>query len=258
MSLKFYPIYRRELKSYLSTPAVYVVIALYFFMSGLIFYGILDSFSQASGSAEIRKEMGIERVNFTLHVVGQLFYSMNFLMIFVVPIVTMRLLAEEKKSGTFELLKSLPFTDWNIVTAKFLAAYTLLASMIIASGYYIVVMARYGSPEMPVVSVAFFGALVSAAGYAAIGLFASSLTENQIVSSLVAFVLLLGFFLVGEVAPPSSGGWGRFLEMISMRYHTDQFTRGLLRMEDIAYFIMLVAIFLFLTCRSLEIRRWKI
>src|SRR6266487_1352770 len=120
MLLKFYPIYRRELKSYLTSPAVYVVVALYFFLSGLIFYGILNSFSEASGSAEIRKEMGIERVNFTLHVVGQLFYSINFLLIFVVPIVTMRLLAEEKKSGTFELLKSRPFTDWNIVIAKFL------------------------------------------------------------------------------------------------------------------------------------------
>jgi hypothetical protein len=74
----------------------------------------------------------------------------------------------------------------------------------------------------------------------------------------VAFVALLGFFLIGEIVPSSSGGWGRLLEFLSLRYHTDQFARGLLRLEDIAYFAMLTAIFLFLTCRSLELRRWRV
>lgn len=256
--LKFFPIYRRELKSYLTSPTVYVCVALFLFMSGLIFYGIMNDFSRASADAEYRRENNIATLNFSLLVVRQMFFAINFLLIFIVPIFTMRQLAEEKKTGTFELLKSLPFTDWNIVMAKFLSAYTVVAGMIIISGYYGLVMLKYGDPEMPVFAVAMLGALLASAAYTAIGLFASALSENQIVSAIVAFVLLLFFFLVGEFIPPASQGIGRLLEILSMRYHTDQFARGLLRLEDAAYFTLLVVIFLFLTTRTLEIRRWRV
>lgn len=255
---KFFPVYRRELKSYLTSPTVYVCVAMYLFMSGLIFYGIMSDFSRLSGDEQARQAENITIMNFTVQVIGQTFFAINFLLIFIVPIFTMRQLAEEKKSGTFELLKSLPFTDWNIVIAKFLSAYTVVAGMLILSSYYALLMIRYGEPEVPVLMVAMVGALLASAAYTAIGLFASSLTENQIVSAIVAFVLLMFFFLVGEFIPPSSQGIGRFLELLSLRYHTAQFARGLLRLEDVAYFILLVVIFLFLTTRILELRRWRI
>jgi ABC-2 type transport system permease protein len=254
----FLPIYRRELRSYLTSPAVYVAAALFLFLSGIFFYGILDSFSQLSGNAEYRKEMGFDKINFTRHVVSNLFWSINFLMLFVVPAFTMRLLAEEKKTGTFELLASLPFTDWNIVVAKFLAAYTVIAAILAVCGYYVIVMVRFGTPEMPVVCVAFLGAFLCAAAYVAVGLFASSLTENQIVAAIVSFVALLGLFLVGDITAPGASSFSRVLEMLSMRYHGEQFTRGQLRLEDAAYFLMIVAVSLFLTCRNLEIRRWRV
>lgn len=258
MQLKFYPIYRRELRSYLTSPSVYIAVAMYFFLSGMFFYGILENFSQLSSNAEYRREVGMNEINFTLHVVSQVFWSVNFLMLFVVPVFTMRLLAEEKKSGTFEFLASLPFSDWNIVTAKFLAAYTLVGGMMVVGMYYVLVMYRFGAPEMPVVWVAYFGSLLAAASYVAIGLFASSLTENQIVAAIIAFVLLLGFFMIGDVTAPASRGINRLLEALSMRYHSEQLTRGLIRIEDVAYFAMIMAVFLFLTCRNLEIRRWKV
>lgn len=256
--LKFFPIYRRELKSYLTSPTVYVCIAMFLFMSGLIFYGIMRDFSLASSDKEYQVQQGLTTLNFTHLVVKQMFFAMNFLLIFLIPIFTMRQLAEEKKTGTFELLKSLPFTDWNIVLAKFLSAYTVVAGMLLMSGYYTLVMMRYGSPELSVVVIAMIGSLLASAAYTAIGLFASALTENQIVAAIVAFVLLLFFFLVGEFVPPASTGLPRLLEILSMRYHTDQFALGLLRLEDAAYFVLLVVIFLFLTTRILEIRRWKI
>jgi len=255
---KFYPVYRREMKSYMTSPAVYVCLALFFFLSGLIFYGIISDFSMMSGDKELRKTRGIDSLNFTQLVVRQLFFAINFLLIFIVPILTMRLLAEEKKTGTFELLKSLPFTDWNIVIAKFLSAYTLIAGMLLFSSYYILIMFRYGLPELPVVLVAMLGGLLAGAAFTSIGLFASSLTENQIVAAITGFVALLGFFLVGEIVPPSSQGLGRLLELFSMRYHTEQFPRGLIRLEDVAYFVIISLIFLFLTCRVLELRRWRV
>jgi len=255
---KFFPIYRRELKSYLTSPTVYVCVAMFMFMSGLIFYGIMSDFSRASSDKAYQQENNIGTINFTLLVVRQMFFALNFLLIFIVPIFTMRQLAEEKKSGTFELLKSLPFTDWNIVMAKFLSAYTIVAGMLLLSGYYTLLMVRYGNPELPVVGIAMVGALLASAAYTAIGLFASALSENQIISAIVAFVLLIAFFLVGEFVPPSSQGIGRLLEILSMRYHTDQFARGLLRLEDAGYFLLLVVIFLFLTTRILELRRWRV
>ncbi|MBX7244422.1 MAG: ABC transporter permease [Candidatus Sumerlaeaceae bacterium] len=258
MGARFLPIYRRELKSYLTSPAFYVAVAIFFFLTGLVFCGILLSFSEMSGNAEYRKEMGFEEINFTRHVVSQVFWSTNFFLMFVVPILTMRLIAEEKRTGTYEVLTSLPFTDWNIVLGKFLAAYTLVALMQAGSAYYAFIMIRFGTPELPVMAVAFVGGLVVAAAYVAIGLFASSLTESQIVAAILGFVLLLVFYLMSDVIPGTATGVGKIVEHLSLRYHSEQFTHGLLRLEDIAYFLMMVGAFLFLTCRSLEIRRWKI
>jgi ABC-2 type transport system permease protein len=258
MTPGFYPIYRREMRSYLTSPSVYVAVAAYLFLTGLFFYGILLNFSELSANAEYRRQMGFEQVNFTRHVVSQLFWSSNFLLLFVVPVFTMRLIADERRTGTFEMLRSLPFTDWNIVIGKYLAAYTLVAAMLAVNSYHILILARYGDPEMSVVAVAFLGGLIMPGAYVAIGLFASSLTENQIVAAIIAFVILLLLFLAGDVTAPGATGWGRLLELFSMRIRSEQFTMGLLRLEDIAYFVMIATVFLFLTCRILELTRWRV
>lgn len=257
MRLHFYPIFRRELKSYLTSPTVYIAAGLFLFMSGLLFYGILENFSLLSGDAQYRREMGFEKLNFTRHVVSNLYWIINFLLLFVVPAFTMRLLAEEKKTGTFELLVSLPFRDWDIVLGKFLAAYSVIAAILAICGYYVLIMMRFGTPEMPVVAVAYFGSFVVAAAYVAIGLFASSLTENQIVAAILAFVVLLGLYLIGDLSTPTSGLIARTLEALSLRYHGEQFTHGLLRVQDAGYFALVVIVALFLTCRVLELRRLR-
>ena len=254
---RFYPIFRREMKSYLASPSVFVAVAAFLFLSGLFFYGILVNFSELSSNAEYRKELGIEQVNFTRHVVSQLFWSSNFLLIFAVPVFTMRLIADERRTGTYEMLKSLPFTDWDIVLGKFLAAYALVAITLLVNGYQILVLARFGQPELPVVAVAFVGGLIVPLAYVAVGLFASSLTENQIVAAILGFGLLLLLFLAGDVTTPGSHGVGRILETLSMRVRSEQFTMGLLRLEDVAYFVGVTCIFLFLTCRALEVGRLK-
>lgn len=255
---QFYPIYRREMKSYLTSPTIYLCVALFFFMGGLIFYGTLSQFSEASSNPEYRRIEGITTVNFTSMVVTSMFFALSFLLIFLVPIFTMRLIAEEKKTGTFELLSSLPFTDWNIVLGKFLSAYTIVGGMVLLSSYFGLIMVRFGEPEVAVMLVGCLGMLLTTAAFTAIGLFASSLTENQIVAAILSLILLLAFYLIGEFIPPSSSGWGRILTVLSMRYHTDQLGRGLLRLEDVVYFVILTISFLFLTSRVLESRRWKL
>jgi ABC-2 type transport system permease protein len=170
---------------------------------------------------------------------------------------TMRLLAEERKSGTFELLASLPFSDMDIVVAKFLAAWTLLLGLLGVSLIYVGVMMGIGRPELPVVLVAYLGLALASAVYVSIGLLASSLTENQIVAAILGLAGLLAFFLVGDILPGRSDGIGAWLEMMSLRAHTEQFTRGLVRLEDVAYLILMTCGFLFLTLRVLEVRRWR-
>jgi ABC-2 type transport system permease protein len=233
-------------------------VAIFFFLSGLFFFGVLISFSEASTNAEYRRQLGMEQVNFTLHVAGQLFASVNFLLVMLTPMFTMRLLAEERKTGTFELLTSLPFSDMDIVLSKFLAAWTLLLAILTMSLVYVGVMMAVGRPEVPVLLVAYLGLALASAVYAAIGLFASSLTENQIVAAIVGLAGLLAFFLVGDILPGSSDGVGRVLERLSLRAHTEQFTRGLIRLEDMTYLILMTVTFLFLTLRVLEVRRWKV
>ncbi len=257
MRLHFYPIFRREIKSYLTSPTVYIAAGLFLFMSGLLFYGILENFSLLSGDAQYRREMGFDKLNFTRHVVSNLYWVINFLLLFVVPAFTMRLLAEEKKTGTFELLVSLPFRDWDIVLGKFFAAYAVLAAILGICSYYVLVMARFGTPELPVVGIAYLGSFIVAAAYVAIGLLASSLTENQIVAAILAFVILLGLYLIGDLSTPASAGVAGVLQALSLRYHSEQFTHGLLRVQDAGYFLLVVAIALFLTCRVLELRRLR-
>jgi ABC-2 type transport system permease protein len=258
MPTNFLPLYRRELSSYITAPSVYAAVAIFFFLSGLFFFGVLVSFAEASTNAEYRRQLGLDKVNFTVHVAGQLFSSMNFLLVILTPMFTMRLLAEERKSGTFELLTSLPFSDADIVVAKFLAAWTLLLGILGLSLVHVAIMLAVGQPEVTVVLIAYLGLALASAVYVAIGLLASSLTENQIVAAILGLAGLLAFFLVGDIMPGSSSGIGGYLELLSLRAHTEQFTRGLIRLEDVVYLLVMTVSFLFLTLRVLEVRRWRV
>lgn len=259
MRLNISPIIVRELRSYMASPAVFVAIAAFLFMSGFMFYGSIVSYSDLSSSADYRRQMGFTTLNFTKHVIGQVFFAVSMLMIFIVPILTMRLIAEEQRTGTFEVLRSLPFTDWDIVLAKFFACCALVALILVINSYQILVMFFAGPAEMPVIAVAMLGAFLTAGACVSIGLFTSSITESQITAAIMSCVLLLTFWLIGDLSPASGGGFmQRLFEQLSMRIHSEPFTLGILRLDDVAYFLIVIFTFLFLTVRSLELSRSKI
>ncbi len=253
------PIISRELRSYITSPSIFVAIAAFLFLSGFLFYGTLSNYSDLSANAEYRRQMGFETLNYTKHVVGQVFYAINMLLIFIIPIMTMRLIAEEKKSGTFELLRALPFSDWDIVLAKFVACFILAGLMILLNSYQAIVMMRFGTTELAVILVALFGTVLTTATYISVGLFASSLTESQITAAIIACVLLLALWLIGDLTPVGSLSFLSYIsEILSMRIHSEPFSRGVLRLDDVAYFLLVIFSFLFLTVRSLELNRSKI
>lgn len=258
MSLNILPIYKKELKTYLQSPSVYVVAGLFFALAGLFFQDILVFFSQISINAQMRYRMGFPQLNMTQFVVRNTFGLLNFLLLFVVPILTMRLFAEEKKSGTFELLVTYPFRDWELLTGKYLAALSIIVLLLVVSFVYAIVMMIIGQPEVPVILSSYLGIFLLGMAYVAYGLFASSVTENQIVASILTFAGLLVFYLVGDLASAETGFLSKVLGGLSVRLHAVNFTMGVIETKDIAYFILFTGFFLFLTARVLESRRWRV
>jgi ABC-2 type transport system permease protein len=258
MRLKFYPVYRREMKAYFQSPSLYIIAGLFFALAGLFFHDILVFFANLSMDRNLQNAYGQTELNVTQFVVRNTFSLMNFLLIFVIPIITMRLIAEEKKSGTFELLVTTPLRDIDLLLGKYLSCLTILILFCMISLTYPLVTDIVGRPERAVIATCYLGLLFIAMAYCAFGLFASSVTENQIVAAIICFAGLLIFYLIGDLSAGELGPLGSLLSALSLREHSTNFTQGVVDYKDILYFVLFTFFFLFLTARVLEARRWRL
>lgn len=229
---------RRELKVYFNSPIAYIIIVLALVISGWLFF--LDFF--LAGQTTLRPLL-----------TGWL--PMVFLVF--VPAITMRLIAEEKKSGTVELLVTLPVTDWEIVLGKYLASLALLGVTIILTFSYIITVSLLGNPDGGSIFGQYAGLFLLGATYLAIGLFASGITANQIVAFLVAIVIIAAFFLVDKFTPFFPGPLASVLEFLGVNYHFENMARGVIDSRDLLYYLSMIFLFLFLAVRALESRKWK-
>jgi ABC-2 type transport system permease protein len=230
------PIFRRELRSYFNSPVAYVVIVVFLAIVGWFFTSNLFLMNVAS-----------LRVMFEL---------IPLVFLFFVPAITMRLLAEEKKSGTLELLTTKPVTDAEIVIAKFLAAWTLLAAALVPTLLYLVTMMSLGSIDLGPVAAGYLGLLLMGGAYIAIGIFASSLTENQIIAFITSFLIVLALFLMDKVLMYLPEGLASTVEFLGVDYHFSNIARGVIDSRDIIYFASLLGFSLLLATVSLERRKW--
>ena len=231
------PIYRREIRSYFQSPVAYVVIVVFLAIVGWFFTSDLFLFNLAS----LR--------------IG-LFDRIPLVFLFFVPAITMRLLAEEKKSGTLELLATRPVRDVEIVLGKFFAAWTLLAAALAPTLIYLVTLAALGSPDPGPVITGYLGLLLMGGVYIAIGIFASSITENQIVAFIVSLLIILALFMADKVlvfVPPAVAST---LEFISIDYHFENIARGVIDSRNLIYFGSVLGFALLLATTSLERRKW--
>ena len=231
------PIYRREIRSYFQSPVAYVVIVVFLAIVGWFFTSDLFLFNLAS----LR--------------IG-LFDRIPLVFLFFVPAITMRLLAEEKKSGTLELLATRPVRDVEIVLGKFFAAWTLLAAALAPTLIYLVTLAALGSPDPGPVITGYLGLLLMGGVYIAIGIFASSITENQIVAFIVSLLIILALFIADKVlmfVPPAVAST---LEFISIDYHFENIARGVIDSRNLIYFGSVLGFALLLATTSLERRKW--
>jgi ABC-2 type transport system permease protein len=177
--------------------------------------------------------------------------------VFLAPLLTMRLLAEEQKLGTLELLLTSPVRDWEVVIGKYLASLATLAATLAFTLYYVLLLFYFGNPDVGPLFSAYLGLYLYAAAALAIGIMASSLSGNQIVAAVVGIGILLMLTNIDRIGALLQGTSADIISGISMNAHFEDFSRGVLDSSHIVYFLSMIAVFLFITVRSLETRRWR-
>lgn len=228
----------REWSAYTSSPVAYVLAAVYLTISGFLFAVILFSSRQAT--------------------LRYLFENMSFLLVFLAPLITMRLFAEERRTGTVELLLTLPFRDSEVVLGKFLASLLLFSAILLPTLWYVVLLRTVGgaTPDMGPLLSGYLGLLLQGGVLLAVGLFASSLTSNQVVAAVFAFAIALGFWLVGALSGVAGPQFAGLLQFLTLPSHFRDFSRGVIDLRSVVFHLSLIAGFLFLTYTSLQTRRW--
>ncbi|MDF1551462.1 MAG: ABC transporter permease subunit [Deferrisomatales bacterium] len=245
----------KELRSYLLSPVAWVVATVFLGVTGLLFYNLVNWYSLQSFQMMQLPGAGSE-LNVNRLVFEPVFHNVAVTLLLLVPIVTMRLLAEERRSGTLQLLFTSPVRLGEVVLGKYLAVVLLLAGILLLTLYMPLLVWSYGTLEWGPIGSAYLGLVLLMAAFAACGLFASSVTESQIVAAVLTFGLLLGFWMLGW-AGQGGGGVGAVLEQLSVISHLDGFLRGVVETRDVVYYLSVCAFGLFLTHRVLESSRWK-
>ncbi len=249
----------KELRAYFASPIAWVLVGLFSLLVGGFFVAGLQYFVQASMQMDAFAQMGQQQqtINVNQHLIGPLFSNVAVIALFVVPMMTMRAYAEEKRSGTIELLLTSPLTDVQIVAGKFLGALALYGVMLAVTLVHIAILFVYGEPEWRLVATGYLGLLLMGASFLSIGLFVSSLTKNQIVAVMGTFAALLLLWIVSWFAESASPTMQPVLRHLSIIEHFDNFSKGVIDVSDLTYYLSFIAFGLFLTVRSVDSERWR-
>ncbi|MDP6345908.1 MAG: ABC transporter permease [Alphaproteobacteria bacterium] len=252
-------IYRRELKSFYTSFIAYAVIAVFLAITGYLFYNLLATFSvlsfQAQANPMLAKQYNLLNVNET--VVRPLFGNISMILLLMMPLLTMKLLADEKKSGTMELLLTFPLRDTEVVLGKYLACLTVLATMLAGTVTYPALLYLWGRPELMPIATGYLGLFLLGAAFIALGIFTSSVTENQVIAASLAVGMLFFFWLMSYSAVFASPDLGRIISYLAVNDHLQSLAKGVLDTEDIIYYGIFILLFLFLTLRAIESGRWR-
>jgi len=249
-------IYRRELAYYFQSVTAYVVIAIFLLISGYFFFSIFRYYNLISLQS-LQNNSLRGGLNLIDGVMRPLLGNISILILLLLPLLTMRLLAEERKQGTFELLLTYPVSDVAAVGGKFLAALSVFAVMLAGTLAYPVMLVVFADPEIPPIVSGYIGVFLMGSSFIAMGTFFSSLTGNQIVAGVSTFGAALFFLIIGWAAPFVGTGFAAILAQVSLLYHFESFSKGVIDTQDITYYVLLTVFFLFLTVRSLESTRWR-
>ena len=233
----WWAVFRKEVRSLFLTPLAWVFLASFLFLSGMLFYlGIVSS-----DEASLRGTLG----------------NLAITTLFLLPLMTMRVFAEEARSGTLELLLTSPIPLGSLLLGKWLAIVLLYTVLLVLTSPFVMVLNLFGDPDPGVLLTTYLGLWLCGAAFGAVGVFTSSLTRDQMVAAVGAVLLMLPSWLASvgrDLAPPSARPW---LDRVSFVEHLRSFARGVLDSADVAWFGLVTFAFLFLAWRSLESRRWR-
>ncbi len=255
-------IYRRELSSYFVSPIAYIVIGLFLVVTGYFFSNILGILIERAMMAQMQAMQGRGAppdVDVPGLVIRNFVGVISTMLLFLMPMLTMGVYAEERKRGTMEMLMTSPITELQIVLGKYFALLTLYAAMLAPTLVYHVVMGMYSEPALPwrIVWAGYLGVFLLGAVLLALGSFISSLTENQIVAGVITFVLFLLLWVLDMGVRGLTGAAGEIVKYLSILQHYEGFSQGVIDTSSVIFYLSAILLGLFLTLRSLDSMRWR-
>jgi len=234
---KVVPIFRREIFAYFFSPVAYIVITVFLLITGWIFTSEMFLANDSS--------------------LRSVFSFIPFIFLFFVPAITMRLLSEERKSGTIELLFTMPISDIEIVLGKYLAGLGLLVAALLFTLPYALTIMALGEPDLGMLVTGYVGLILMGAAYVAIGTFASTISSNQVVSFIIAFLIIFVLWLLNKFLMLMPPALVPFFQYLSIDYHYNNISRGVIDSRDVTYYLSVVVVMLSLAKLSLESRKWS-
>jgi len=246
----------KELKGYFASPVAYIVIGFAAILFGWFFVNLLYFFEQSSMQAGSGFN-GPQAVNVNEMLISPLFLNVAVILLFTLPLITMRTYAEEKRSGTIELLLTSPLTDVQIVTGKFLGGMVLYMAMLSVTVVHLGFLFIFGNPEWRPVLTGYLGLLLMGGCFLSLGLFISSLTKNQIIAGMVTFAVFLLFWVINWFASFAGPTMQAVLNYLSITEHLNDFARGVIDTKHLVYYVSFIAFSLFLTVRAVDSERWR-
>jgi len=245
----------KELRSYFVSPIAYILLVMFALIFGFFFWNSLGYFVNMTMEALMEDEQFPMNIN--EQVMRPLLANVNVVGLFFIPMITMRLFAEEKRSGSIELLATSPVTDMQVILGKWLSALILYALMLVTTVLDLLFVFRYGNPDWKPLAIGYLGLLLQAGGLLAIGTFISTLTRNQIIAGALTFGVCLMLWVLGWVSQYESATWAQVLSYMCVITHFDSFAKGVLDTKDALFDLTVIFLGLFLTARSMESLRWR-
>ena len=244
----------KEMRSYFASPIAYIIIGLFALLFGWFFYVYLHVFVEQSQRMSM---MGGGNVNVNEQMIRGVLQNAAVIILFVMPMITMRTYSEEKRSGTIELLLTSPLTDFEIIMGKFVGAMGLFCAMLLVTMIDVAILFRLGNPEWRPIAAGYLGLLLMGGCFISVGLLISSLTKNQIVAGFMTFAVFLMLWVINWLADSSGPTGQAILSFLSITDHFDDFTKGIIDTKHLAYYLSFITFGLFLTAKSVDSERWR-
>jgi len=228
---------RRELYAYFYSPIAYLVAGAFLFLCGLFFIGGVTRWQDAT--------------------MQSMFSPLSIVLIFSAPVLTMRLLSREQDQGTIELLLTAPVRDWEVLVGKFLASYLFYLGMIVVTGSYVLVLVRFGEPDLGTIGAAYLGLALFGAAMLSLGVLSSAVTRSQVIAAVLGVVGSVALWLLDILSSALGGKAQQVIGYLTPSAHYFNFVDGIVDTRDLVYYVSATFIFLFLASRVLEARRWQ-